>query len=66
MTRRDAPIPILSFKRLPPGEFARTLGISLRNFGFAIVTDHGMSPGLIEQARKMIERLFGLPKARSS
>lgn len=46
----------------PLDEFAEQLGKSFEEFGFAIVRDHGIDDGLIEQAWEVNRRFFALPE----
>jgi len=39
------------------------LGVSFRQFGFALVSDHGIDPALIAGAWRLTARLFALPEA---
>lgn len=57
-------IPTLSLadqERDPEG-FAQAFGASFRRFGFAVVTDHGIDPKLIDTAWKATRQLFELPE----
>ena len=45
-----------------PEGFAQAFGASFRRFGFAIVTDHGIDPKLIDSAWAMTRQLFELPE----
>jgi isopenicillin N synthase-like dioxygenase len=51
----------LSEARLP--EFADALGASFERYGFAIVEDHGIDPGLIDRALADAKTFFALPEA---
>jgi isopenicillin N synthase-like dioxygenase len=42
--------------------FADALGGSFERYGFAIVEDHGLDPGLIDRALADTKALFGLPE----
>lgn len=44
-----------------PEEFAKALGQSFESFGFAIVADHGIDPGLIAQTWTLTREFFALP-----
>ena len=64
MTTEINHIPTLSLadqERDPEG-FAQAFGASFRSFGFAIVTDHGIDPKLIDSAWAMTRQLFELPE----
>ncbi|WP_156840515.1 isopenicillin N synthase family dioxygenase [Novosphingobium aquimarinum] len=55
-----AEIPVLSLERdkdVLPAE----LGASFRRYGFAMVRDHGIDPGLIARAWDLTEQFFALP-----
>jgi isopenicillin N synthase-like dioxygenase len=43
--------------------FAAGVGASFREYGFAVVGDHGISPDLIERAWRLTAELFALPEA---
>ena len=45
-----------------PEGFAQAFGASFRSFGFAVVTDHGIDPKLIDTAWKATRQLFELPE----
>jgi isopenicillin N synthase-like dioxygenase len=45
-----------------PEGFAQAFGASFRSFGFAVVTDHGIDPKLIDTAWDQTQRLFELPE----
>lgn len=44
-----------------PDEFARKLGESLEDYGFAIVADHGIPDELISRAEDKVKAFFALP-----
>ena len=46
-----------------PESFSARIGNSFRNFGFAMVRDHGIDPALVEQGWKLTRALFELPEA---
>lgn len=46
-----------------PAGFAKAIGDSYRQFGFAIVRDHGLDPALIERALTATKAFFALPEA---
>lgn len=45
-----------------PARLAQALGTSFRNFGFAIVRDHGLDTALVARAWEMTQALFDLPE----
>jgi isopenicillin N synthase-like dioxygenase len=55
-------LPLLSLQS-EPAALARDLGSSFEQFGFALVSDHGLEPALVEQAWAMTEAFFALPEA---
>jgi isopenicillin N synthase-like dioxygenase len=54
-------LPILSLAQ-EPARLAPQLGQSLREFGFALIADHGIDAGLIAQGWKLTEAFFALPE----
>ncbi|MCB2014035.1 MAG: 2-oxoglutarate and iron-dependent oxygenase domain-containing protein [Sphingobium sp.] len=54
-------IPILSLRQADTPELAEALGQSFRDYGFAVVRDHGMDEALIIQAWRLAEAFFALP-----
>jgi len=56
-------LPALSMRdrRADPEGFARAMGESYSRFGFAIVRDHGLDPGVIERAERATKAFFALP-----
>jgi isopenicillin N synthase-like dioxygenase len=64
MTTDFHQIPTLSLANQghDPEGFAQAFGASFRRFGFAIVTDHGIDPKLIDSAWAMTRQLFELPE----
>ena len=48
-----------------PEGFAQAFGASFRRFGFAVVTDHGIDPKLIDTAWKATRQLLNCPKRPS-
>lgn len=46
-----------------PGRLAAGLGASFREYGFAAVSGHGITPALIERAWRLTAELFALPDA---
>lgn len=65
MTDILAQIPTLSLadQAHDPDGFAQAFGDSFRRFGFAIVANHGIEAGLIENAWALTRQLFDLPEA---
>ncbi len=55
-------LPVLSLAD-DPAQFSQAIGDSFRNFGFALVKDHGIDAALIDQAWKLTEAFFALPDA---
>lgn len=64
MTDILAQIPTLSLadQAHDPDGFAQAFGDSFRRFGFAIVANHGIDAGLIENAWALTRQLFDLPE----
>jgi isopenicillin N synthase-like dioxygenase len=60
-----AQVPALSLKdqATDPDRFAQDFGASFQRFGFAIVSDHGVSQDLIDRAWAMAAEFFALPEA---
>ncbi|QGP80148.1 isopenicillin N synthase family dioxygenase [Sphingobium sp. CAP-1] len=56
-------VPVLSMADMPKADFAQAFGQSFQRFGFAMVRDHGMDMGLIDEAWTMAHRFFNLPEA---
>lgn len=63
MTSGLSAIPVLSLadQDSDADGFARALGGSFRQFGFAIITDHGVDPALIDAGWALTRALFALP-----
>ena len=55
-------VPVLSMAEMSKAEFAQAFGQSFQQFGFAMVRDHGMDPGLIDEGWAMARRFFNLPE----
>ena len=55
-------LPVLSLAA-EPQDFARDIGQSFRQFGFAMVKDHGVDDDLIARAWDLTEQFFALPEA---
>ena len=64
MTTNINHIPTLSLadQERDPERFSQAFGASFRRFGFAIVTDHGIDPKLIDSAWTATRQLFELPE----
>jgi len=56
-------VPVLSLARLSAPEFAQAIGGSFREFGFAIVVDHGIPDDLIARGWALAKAFFALPEA---
>lgn len=56
-------VPILSLATLDADDFAQAIGGSFREFGFAMVTDHGLDPDLIARGWALAKAFFALPEA---
>lgn len=52
----------LATQEQDPEGFARAFGDSFRNFGFAVVTDHGVDATLIGRAWEQTRQFFALPE----
>ncbi len=55
-------LPVLSLAD-DAGQFSDAIGNSFRNFGFAMVKDHGLDAQLIARAWELTEEFFALPVA---
>lgn len=57
-------LPALSMhdRRANPQAFAKAMGESYAQFGFAVVRDHGLDPALIERALVSTKAFFALPE----
>ena len=55
-------VPLLSLTAMARQDFATALGDSFRQFGFAMVKDHGMDTALIDDGWKLARALFALPE----
>jgi isopenicillin N synthase-like dioxygenase len=57
-------VPVLSLARQAddPLAFAHSLGSSFENYGFAVITDHGIDATLIDLAWQLTEAFFALPE----
>ena len=56
-----AKLPVLSLSD-SPDDFARAIGSSFREYGFALVRDHGIDAALIDQAWALTAQFFALPE----
>jgi isopenicillin N synthase-like dioxygenase len=54
-----ASVPIISMA-LPTEQFAQDFGASFERFGFAMISDHGIDPDLIDRAWAMAKQFFAL------
>ena len=57
-----AALPVLSLETAPD-RFSAEIGGSFRQFGFALVKDHGIDAGLIARAWELTQAFFALPEA---
>ncbi|MBC2664848.1 isopenicillin N synthase family oxygenase [Novosphingobium flavum] len=57
-----AALPVLSLAD-DPQRFSDEIGASFRQFGFAMVKDHGLDPDLVASAWRLTEEFFALPEA---
>ncbi len=55
-------VPVISMTALGPDDFAREFGTSFQRFGFAMITDHGLDPALVDAAWEATRALFALPE----
>jgi isopenicillin N synthase-like dioxygenase len=55
-------VPVLSLADLPKAQFASAFGQSFEQYGFAMVRDHGMDPGLVDAGWALARRFFALPE----
>lgn len=55
-------VPVLSLSRLGAPAFADAIGGSFREFGFAIVVDHGIDQDLIARGWALAKAFFALPE----
>jgi len=55
-------LPVISLTR-EPAALSRELGDSFQTFGFAMVKDHGIDPGLVARAWDLTAQFFALPDA---
>ncbi len=58
----SASVPVISMTALDADEFARSFGGSFARYGFAMITDHGLDPLLVERAWDMTRQFFALPE----
>lgn len=56
-------VPVLSLAALDADEFAQAIGTSFREYGFAMVRDHGMDPDLVDRGWALAREFFALPDA---
>jgi isopenicillin N synthase-like dioxygenase len=57
-------VPVLSMADVKKSGFARDFGESFQRFGFAMVTDHGMDPRLLDTAWANAKAFFSLPETQ--
>lgn len=57
-----AAVPVIALS-LPADRFAQDFGASFERFGFAMITDHGIDPALIDAAWTKARAFFALPEA---
>lgn len=55
-------VPLLSLTAMAKPDFATALGDSFRQFGFAMVKDHGMDAALINDGWRLARAFFALPE----
>jgi isopenicillin N synthase-like dioxygenase len=55
-------VPVLSLAGLSEADFADRIGRSFREFGFAMVKDHGMDTALIARGWELSKAFFALPE----
>lgn len=58
----SASVPVISLAKLSPEAFAAQFGGSFARFGFAMVTDHGLDPALVDRAWQLTRDFFALPE----
>lgn len=56
-------VPTLSLANLSTEDFAQAIGSSFREYGFAMVTDHGIDDALIARGWTLAKAFFALPEA---
>jgi isopenicillin N synthase-like dioxygenase len=56
-------VPLLSLANLSAQDFADAIGRSFREYGFAMVTDHGMDADLVARGWALSKAFFALPEA---
>lgn len=54
-------VPLLSLRGESKADFAQRFGNSFQQFGFAIVSDHGMDQKLVDEGWALAKRFFALP-----
>jgi isopenicillin N synthase-like dioxygenase len=59
-----AEVPLISMKdqAADPDGFAQEIGASFQRFGFAMVSDHGVPPDVVDRAWDMTKAFFALPE----
>lgn len=58
-----ASVPIISMATPDADAFAQAFGGSFERFGFAMISDHGIDPALIDRAWAATKAFFALPEA---
>jgi isopenicillin N synthase-like dioxygenase len=58
-----AAVPVISMA-LPAEQFAQEFGASFERFGFAMITDHGIDPDLIDEAWDKAKAFFALDEEK--
>lgn len=56
-------VPVVSMQDLSPEDFAKQFGDSFARYGFAVISDHGIDPALVERAWALSEVFFKMPDA---
>ena len=59
----DNVVPVVSMRDLDAPAFAKAFGDSFARYGFAMVSDHGIDPALVDRAWAMSKAFFELPDA---
>src|SRR5262245_49660162 len=57
-----ATLPVLSLAD-DPARFSAEIGVCFRDFGFALVRDHGIDPALVAEGWRLTAEFFALPEA---
>ncbi len=56
-------IPTLSLRDVEDERFVRSLGAAYENYGFVIITDHGIPQPLIDRFLSLYKAFFAWPEA---